>query len=733
MHCASCVGHVENGLKAVAGVKDASVNLANESATVEYDDRKADTDDLIAAVEKAGYKASTGEAHAAMSHGEHAHRGSPLQGTLLIVMSVLAVPVLILGMFMSGPPWSAWVQMILATVIQFTLGLPFYAGTFRALRRLRADMDTLVALGTSIAWGYSVYLTVQSLMESGQMGHVFFDTSAVILVLVGWGKVMESRARGDAAAAIRSLAELQPQTATLLDNGSEVEVPIDELRPGNQVLVKPGQRVPIDGIVVKGRSAVDQSIVTGESMPVDVKAGSTVIGGSLNQSGALQVRVTHTGKGTALARIVELVNDAQGSKANVQRLVDRVASVFVPVVILIAGLTLIGWGMGSGDWTRAIQYAVAVLIVACPCALGLATPTAIMVGTGLGAKHGVLIKNARALEQAGQITDVILDKTGTLTMGKPVVADFAALDESADQRMVLALAASVERYSEHPLGMAIVKRAKQEELTIEEADNFEKLPHGGVRGKVRGKMVTVGSMAVMRELNIVDLNRLGRRLEALKQMGHSIAIVAADDKAVGVIGLADQIKPNAPKVIARLYEMGLKVVLMTGDHLPAAQSVALEIGIADTINGVQAQVLPQDKQDKVRELQARGARVAMVGDGVNDAPALAAADLGIAMAGLGAQNKSRDEGPAGSHVAMDAGDIVLPGGDLEALPRAISLSRAMMKRIKVGLFGAFIYNVILIPVAAAGFLHPMFAAAAMAASSVTVVFNALYLRKSWQP
>ncbi len=772
MRCGSCVNHVQKSLTAIRGVKQASVNLATEEATVTHDPAQANVPALIQAVEQAGYEAlpegdggekdeedigsspAATESPPSQSRADEERKSrQEMRGEAirLIVGAVLTIPVVVLGMFFHDAMWAAWPQLLLATPIQIYLGWPFFKGAFKSARHLRADMDTLVALGTSVAFIYSAVVTLEG-------GHrVYFDTAVVILVLISVGKLLEHRARASAASAIRGLMEIQPTAATIIRGDQEVSVPIDAVRPGDIVLVRPGQKIPVDGAIIEGRSAIDQSMVTGESMPVEVGPGDDVIGGTLNQSGAFRFTATQTGEGMLLARVITLVKQAQASKAGVQRIADAIAGVFVPVVLLIAIATLLGWGLlGRGDdrWIAAMTNTVAVLIVACPCALGLATPTAIMVGTGLGAREGILIKDAAALERAGKLTHVVFDKTGTLTEGRPGVVDVVALPgANRGAKQIVALAAAVERGSEHPLGRAIVEYARQTNESIPNASDFQSTVGFGVEAVVDGQTVRVhraeGALAKSPEV------------ETQRRAGRTAVVVSIGDQPIGIIALTDEIKPSAQAAVAELHRLNLRVTMLTGDHAVTAQAVATKLGIDDVLAGA----LPTQKHEKIESLRQRGAVVAMVGDGINDAPALAAADIGMAMGSriLSASNKplhnraerlEKDkksvalpssfqadgqtesvltEVHAPSDIALDAGHVVLVGGDPATVPRAILLSRATMRRIYAGLFWAFLYNVILIPIAVAGWLHPMLAAGAMALSSVSVVINALWLRWRWRP
>ena len=692
MHCASCVNHVEKRLKAVEGVTDAAVNLATEEAAVTCDD-STPMDKLLDAVKAAGYEAVPAADHtpAHHHHGEASEETRAWRWRLMLGIP-LGIAVMALAMFWKHPA-SPWLQLALATPVQFVLGWPFYRGAWNGLKHLRADMDSLVAIGTSVAYGYSLVAAILGRTD------VYFDTAVTIIVLIGVGKLLEARARGSAASAIRGLMDLQPPEAIVLQGDQEVTVPIDRVKPGDTVVVKPGARIPVDGAVVEGKSSIDQSMVTGESVPVDVGPHDKVFAGTINQTGALRFEATATGATTLLGQIVELVKQAQASKAKVQRIADEVAAVFVPAVLVVALLTLLGWGFLGGAWVVAMTSMVAVLIVACPCALGLATPTAIMVGTGLGARHGILIKDAAALERAGKLTDIVLDKTGTLTIGRPVVTDIVCTDGDSQQR-VLRLAAAIEQSSEHPLGRAIISEAHRRGIDIPAVTDFESTTGVGVRGVVENHTVSVGRA-----------NENGPDTSD----GQTRIAVEIDGRLAGNIALADRIKDEAPSAVEALHDLGLRTVMMSGDRRAAAQAVGQQLGIDEVVS----EVMPADKQAKVEQLRQHGRVVAMVGDGINDAPALAAADIGIAMGG-------------GTDIAMEAGHVVLVGSDLSNLPRAIRLSRATMRRIYVGLFWAFAYNLLLIPLAIAGLLHPMLAAGAMAFSSVSVVLNAIYLRWSWR-
>lgn len=727
LRCAGCVSSVEKRLRAVEGVHEAVVNLATKQALISYDPAFVNAQQLTGAVDEAGFSARVLEPfqiqplpednHPLHDKAEaHDHKTPGSTGVWawrFVPLAALAGIVAGLGMLWPSRG-SAWIQMLLATPVQVVLGWPFYTGAWRAARHRRADMDTLVALGTTIAFGYSAAVT----LTGGTA--IYFDTAVVILVLIGVGRWLESRAQDRASGAIRSLMRLQPPQATVIRDDQEQLIPVEQVMPGDVVVVRPGQRVPVDGEVVQGQSTIDMSMVTGESLPKDIEQGDAVIGGTLNQTGAFRFVATQTGQTMLLTQMTQLVRAAQASKPRVQRLADAVAGVFVPVVLGIAAAAVLGWGLLEEDWFRGAYAMVAVLIVACPCALGLATPTAIMVGTGLGAQHGVLIKDAAALERAGRLSHVILDKTGTLTQGRPRVTQVMSVNDAIPDQELLKLAASVESLSEHPLGRAVAQHAQRLGMVPQSVDGFESITGGGVFGQITDRTVLVGKIDTLRGRHVRGLERLVDEANRWSRPGQTAVGVAIDGHASGLIGLADELKPEAHAAVERLHHLGLKTVLMTGDHPAVANDVAGRLGLDEVFAGV----LPTDKQAKVEQLRRQGHVVAMVGDGINDAPALAQADIGIAMGG--------GDG-TGTDIAMEAGHVVLVGGDLRGLPRAISLSRATMRRIRMGLFWAFIYNAVLIPLAALGYLHPMLAAGAMALSSISVVLNALWLRYAWTP
>ncbi len=713
MTCASCVSRVEKALKKVPGVLSAEVNLATEKAQVTVAGPQTPVESLIAAVEKAGYTA-----HVAAQAGEdaaepdHPHDYTWWPIAIAAMLSLpLVFPMLVMPL---GLDWSlpGWIQMALATPVQFWLGARFYRGGWAALRAGAGNMDLLVALGTSAGYGLSVYL----LFRHADHGtpHLYFEASAVVITLVMLGKWLEARAKRQTTAAIRALNALRPETARVRRDGRDQELPIRQVRVGDLVVVRPGERLPVDGLVVEGASEVDESLVTGESLPVSKHAGDKVTGGAVNAEGLLLVQTSAIGAESTLARIVRMVESAQAKKAPIQRLVDQVSAVFVPVVIGIALVTLLAWGQGSGNWENAILNAVAVLVIACPCALGLATPTAIMAGTGVAARHGILIKDALALEIAHKVRVIGFDKTGTLTEGKPELVQAEACD--GDRTALLALAASIQAGSEHPLARAVQTAAQQAGAEPPAASQLRAIPGRGMAARVGGRDLRLGSTRLMEELK-VDLAPMASQAQALQAQGRTvswIADVGQQPALLGLLAFGDTVKSSAGKAIAQLQRQGIRTVLVTGDNRGSAETVGRQLGIDE----IRADVLPQDKARIVGELRAGGATVAMVGDGINDAPALAAADVGIAMS-------------TGTDVAMHAAGITLMRGDPALVSDAIDISRKTYAKIRQNLFWAFVYNVIGVPLAAFGLLNPMIAGAAMALSSVSVVTNALTLR-NWK-
>jgi Cu+-exporting ATPase len=716
MTCASCVARVERKLGKVEGVRSAAVNLATERATVAYDPSRVKVARLIGAVEAAGYGATPVVEDASAEDGvvEETRRARALarRRTTLLSAAALCAVILILAM---APPLMMfptvqthnYLLALLTLPVWAIVGWSFHRGALINLRHGAANMDTLVSLGSTAAFVYSV---VAMIALPGQ--YVYFDTAALIITLIYLGKYLEAAAKGRTGEAIKALMGLQPRTARVIRNGQERDLPIAQVVSGDMLLVRPGERVPVDGVVTGGESAVDEAMITGESLPVQKGAGDPVIGATVNGMGLLHVEATRVGRDTVLAGIVRLVEQAQGSKAPVQRLADRISSVFVPIVLVLATLTFLGWLLTGHAFAQALIPAIAVLVIACPCALGLATPTAIMVGTGRGAREGILIKGGESLERIQALRSIVLDKTGTVTMGKPTVTDVVALADLPDSD-VLRLAAGVERGSEHPLGAAVVRGAEERGLALPPLPTaFRSITGGGVEGLVEDRAVLVGSRRLLGERGIVA-DSAETRLQALESGGKTALLVAVDGRLVGLVAVADTVKDGAAEAVRQLRALGLDVTMLTGDNRRTAEAIGRIAGIERVI----AEARPEEKAAEVARLQGRGQVVAMVGDGINDAPALARADVGIAMG-------------TGTDVAMAAADITLVGGDLRTIPRAIALSRATMRVIRQNLFWAFFYNVILIPLAAVGVITPIFAAAAMALSSVTVVSNSLRLNRS---
>nr|WP_294978267.1 heavy metal translocating P-type ATPase [uncultured Pseudomonas sp.] len=711
MTCASCVGRVERALRKVPGVREVSVNLASERAHLDLLGA-VDIADLVTVVDKAGYKARPIES-------EHPEVDSQIarlarERWWLIAAIVLSVPLVLpmIGDWL-GQHWMlpAWVQFLLATPVQFIIGARFYVSAFKAVRARSGNMDLLVALGTSAGYGLSLYLWYAA--TPGQMPHLYFEASAVVITLILLGKYLESRAKRQTAAAIRALEALRPERATRIRDGVEEDVAIAELRLGDEVLVRPGERFPVDGEVLDGQSHADEALITGESVPVAKGVGDAVTGGAINGEGVLRVKTTALGGETVLARIIRLVEDAQAAKAPIQKLVDKVSNVFVPVVICIALATLVGWLIAGAGWEHALINAVAVLVIACPCALGLATPTAIMAGTGVAAKHGILIKDAEALEVAHAVDAVAFDKTGTLTSGQPRITNLAASDEA----QALALAGALQRGSEHPLARAVLDACAERGLSPTAADATQALAGRGIQGRVNGRLLALGNRRLLDELQLPpgELADSAQRWEAEGRTLSWLIEREPQARVVALFAFGDSLKDGAKPAIDALRGRGIASHLITGDNRGSAKVVADALGLDD----VHAEVLPGDKAEVVGALRKRGKVVAMVGDGINDAPALAAADVGIAMGG-------------GTDVAMHAAGITLMRGDPRLVPAALDISRRTYAKIRQNLFWAFIYNLVGIPLAAFGLLNPMVAGAAMAASSVSVVSNALLLKR-WKP
>ncbi|HIC14248.1 MAG TPA: copper-translocating P-type ATPase [Gemmatimonadetes bacterium] len=732
MTCANCAATVERALRRTEGVTGASVNYATERAMVELSPEGTTLEDLSIALERVGYgvlQADPGQlddVEAAARHRELQNQtrkfwtGVGFAGPLLVLS--MARDFGVLGSWAYAPEVN-WLMFVLATPVQVYVGWDYYVGGWKSLRAGSANMDVLVALGSTVAYVYSIVVAVALTAGSTAVGeHVYFETAALIITLIKLGKLLEARAKGETSEAIRELIGLQPDTARVVRQGIELDVPVADVVVGDLLLVRPGERIPVDGEVVDGLSSIDESMLTGESMPIEKGPGDDVVGATINKSGAFHFRATKVGANTALAQVVRLVQEVQGSKAPIQRLADQVAGVFVPAVIVVALLTfVVWWALPGADFATALVRLVAVLVIACPCALGLATPTAVMVGTGRGARLGILFRSSEALQRAKQIEIVVFDKTGTLTRGEPEILSVIALD--GDEAELLRFAGSAELMTEHPLGEAVLREARRRSLKLTEPTSFKALAGRGVEATIAGVGVLVGNQVLMAERD-VDLKALEPATERIVAGAATPLWVAIDGKAKGVLGAADTLKEGSADAVRDLRDRGLHVVLLTGDQTATAEAIASKVGI----NEVRAEVLPHQKRDVIRELQADHV-VAMVGDGINDAPALAQADVGIAIG-------------TGTDVAIEAADITLMGGDPRSVVTALALSRATMRTIKQNLFWAFFYNVVLIPVAAGALysatflpiilraLHPILAAFAMALSSVTVVVNSLRLRRA---
>lgn len=793
MTCANCVATIERNLKKIDGVEQTAVNLSSERATVGYNTEKTGIPELVERIQKAGYDVSIAEGEFIIKNftdpsdavrlekdlkkdegirnisvnttsgktfikyiptltsqleirnrikksgfeaviqgdisedaeGKAREEEVGKQRKLLILGIIFTFPLFLLSMgrdlgiipnSIGGQNWYNWLLLLLATPVQFYVGWQYYEGAFKSLRSGSANMDVLVALGSSVAYFYSL-LIILGLFNT----HVYLETGAVIITLIRFGKFLEARAKGKTSEAIKKLLGLKAKTAIQIKNGIEVDVPIENIEPGDILIVKPGGKVPVDGIVTEGSTLIDESMLTGESLPVEKKIGDPVIGSTLNKTGMIRFEATKVGKETALAQIIKLVEEAQGSKAPIQKLADQVSAIFVPIVILIAGITFAVWYFFTPQiatphdqdiFTRALINMVSVLVIACPCAMGLATPTAVMVGTGKGAELGILFRSADAVERAGKVTTIIFDKTGTITKGQPELKQVYLLDKSFSEDEILKLSASVEKGSEHPLGEAIIAEAGNRELILSDPNKFVSFEGKGVKAIIGDYDVSIGNLRLMQEMK-VDISDISELMNEIENAAQTAILITVNNKLAGIVGVADSIKENSKNAIESLNNIGIQTVMLTGDNDRTASVIGKAVGISSVIS----EVLPGEKANVVKDYQKNGQIVAMVGDGVNDAPALAQADVGMAIG-------------TGTDVAVASASITLMSGDLSGVVKAINLSRKTLQTIRQNLFWAFFYNVILIPVAAAGLLNPMFAAGAMAFSSIFVVTNSLRLRKA---
>ena len=718
MTCASCSARIEKELNQLEGVTQAVVNLATEKASVEYNLSEIKVSEMLNAVRSLGYEVEMSENVTQDREKEVREKEIRSLKVSLAISAIVSSPLLlamILGMFGLDIPalnflHNPYFQLAIATPVQFIIGARFYKHAFYALRAKSPNMDVLIAMGTSAAYFFSLYNVFFQDVMVGMMKDLYFEASVVIITLILLGKYLEAVAKGKTSEAIKKLMGLQAKTARVLRNGVETDIPIEEVEIGDIVIVKPGERVPVDGTILEGHSSLDESMLTGESLPVEKKTGDLVIGATVNKYGTFKFTATKIGKDTVLSQIISMVEDAQGSKAPIQKIADRVSGVFVPVVLAIALLTFGIWLLSTGDLTKAIVSAVAVLVIACPCALGLATPTAIMVGTGKGAENGILIKGGEHLETAYKLNAVVLDKTGTITKGKPEVTDILVLG-NYDSTQLFKMAAVTEKRSEHPLGVSIYEEGKKKLGEIPDPDKFEAIPGRGVMAEFNGKTIHIGTRKLMHDIGI-DTGNVEATIAKLEDEGKTAMLMAVDNSLEAVVAVADTLKENSKEAIEALLKMGIEVYMITGDNHRTANAIARQVGITNVL----AEVLPENKAEEVEKLKAQGKVVAMVGDGINDAPALATADIGMAMG-------------TGTDVAIEAADITLMRGDLRTIPTAIRLSRQTMRKIKQNLFWAFFYNVIGIPFAAMGFLNPMIAGGAMAFSSVSVVTNSLSLKR----
>ena len=715
MSCAACSAKIEKRLNKFDGVK-ASVNLATNKASIEYDSSKIKSADLIKTIETLGYEAERVENVSQDKEKEEREKEIKKLKWEFITSAVLSSPLLLAMVFMLINVDVAFLhneyfQLIVATPVQFIIGFRFYKNAYHALKSKSANMDVLVAMGTTAAYFFSIYngFFVEPI-EAGMMKELYFEASSVIITLVLLGKYLEAVAKGKTSEAIKKLMGLQARTARVIRNGVEEDIPMEDVEVGDIVVVRPGEKVPVDGKIIEGSSSIDESMLTGESLPVEKKEGDLVIGATINKFGTLKFEATKVGKDMALSQIIKMVEEAQGSKAPIQKIADQVSGVFVPAVVGIALLTFVIWYFAVGDFTSAIVSAVSVLVIACPCALGLATPTAIMVGTGKGAENGILIKGGEHLEMAYKLDAVVLDKTGTITKGQPEVTDIISLGE-LDKSEILKISAISEKSSEHPLGVAIYEKGKAEMGNLPDPDKFEALPGRGIMSIIADKTIYIGTRKLMTEKGI-DISKVESTVAKLEDEGKTAMLVSMNNRVEAIIAVADTVKENSKEAIEDLQRMGIEVYMITGDNKRTAMAIAKQVGITNVL----AEVLPENKAEEVEKLKKQGKIVGMVGDGINDAPALATADIGMAIG-------------TGTDVAIEAADITLMRGDLRSIPAAIRLSKRTMKKIKQNLFWAFIYNIVGIPFAAFGLLNPIIAGGAMAFSSVSVVSNSLSLKR----
>lgn len=716
MTCAACSNRIEKGLNKMPGVTKATVNLAIEQAVIEYIPTMLSSQQIVDKIESLGYGASLKTNKKDKDFRKEEVKKQQIRFFISLILSLPLLWTMVghftFTSFIYVPEilMNPWIQMALATPVQFIIGRHFYIGAYKALRNGSANMDVLVALGTSAAYFYSVYLVLKTINHSTYSMGLYFETSAILITLIILGKLFETRAKGKSSEAIKKLMGLQAKTAIVIINGLEKEIPIEEVSVGDTIVVKPGEKIPVDGIIMKGQSAIDESMLTGESLPVEKEVGDPVIGATINKNGSIQIRASRIGKETALAQIIKVVEEAQGSKAPIQRMADKISGIFVPIVVGIAFLTFLIWFifLTPFDFAESLEKLIAVLVIACPCALGLATPTSIMAGSGRAAELGILFKSGEYLEETHKIDTILLDKTGTVTNGSPILTDVVT---DWDEQEFLTLVGSAENQSEHPLAKAIVDGLNDKNVQLQEVNQFEAIPGYGIKAEVSGKEILIGTRRLMDRYR-VNVGNILTEMKALEVKGKTAMLVSVDGEYAGLVAVADTIKDTSKAAIRRLKQMGLHVVMITGDNKRTAEAIAKQAGIQHVI----AEVLPEGKADEVKKLQMQGKKVAMVGDGINDAPALAIADIGMAIG-------------TGTDIAMEAANITLIRGDLNSIADSMILSRKTIRNIKQNLFWAFGYNTLGIPIAASGLLAPWLAGAAMAFSSVSVVLNALRLQR----